>query len=194
MYSVSRIFLSSSGSSLLKGLMRAWCPVDLTWFPWDIECLGLRKKCLPQVDIWQETLMQIFPNCEFQILSGFPPYHRGLIHRCHCHCLHCHNWGCWPTSRRWLWISCRFVQKCSSHDWKMDVFFLVNARVIVVSKGSRQLKVLSQAADHQLGRWTPFCQEVQQDSNKRFYFSPKDLWWRIDGGKILLIYIIGITA
>ena len=194
MYSVSRIFLSSSGSSLLKGLMRAWCPVDLTWFPWDIECLGLRKKCLPQVDIWQETLMQIFPNCEFQILSGFPPYHRGLIHRCHCHCLHCQQLRLLTDKPS---LTLNIMPLCAEVfiPWLEDgCFFLVNARVIVVSKGSRQLKVLSQAADHQLGRWTPFCQEVQQDSNKRFYFSPKDLWWRIDGGKILLIYIIGITA
>ena len=159
LHPVSRIFLSSSGSSLLKGLIRAWCPVDLTWFPWDIECLGLRKKCLPQVDIWQETLMQIFPNCEFQILIGLSS------------------------------LPQRIDSAVSLSLSSLSTTEVVDRQAVV---DSEYHAALCRSVHSMIGRWTPFCQEVQQDSNKRFYFSPKDLWWRIDGGKILLIYIIGI--
>ncbi len=125
MYSVRSIYLSSNGSSLLKRLMS--CRFDMVSVRHRMPRAQktMRSPSRHLTRNWNSDAN--LSNSEFQILSG-----RGFSGVIAFICV----WGCWPTSRRWLWISCRFVQKCSSHTWLEDgCFFLVNARVIVVSRG-----------------------------------------------------------
>ena len=176
MYSVRSIYLSSNGSSLLKRLMSCRFDTVSVRHRMPRTQKTMRSPSRHLTRNWNSDAN--LSNSEFQILSG-----RGFSGVIAFICV----WGCWPTNRRWLWISCRFVQKCSSHTWLEDGWlFLVNARVIVVSRGIGTIES-SLRSDRlwvgELGRWRSLCQEVQQDSNKRFYFSPKDLWWRIDGGQ-----------